>query len=78
MTQHDASDAPAPAQSAGDPQGPADSPPIDYQTPPQTNTSADAPSWFGYIGLGIAIFSLLIGAAGMVLAAIWFIGWTRS
>ena len=34
--------------------------------------------WFGYIGLAIAVVSMLIGLAGLVVGVIYFIGWTRS
>lgn len=55
------------------------SPPLEYQSPQTTDAPApQGAPWFGYIGLGIALVSLLIGIAGVVFAVFWFIGWTRS
>jgi hypothetical protein len=73
VTQQDSPSDAAPDQVPAEPQ------PLEYRSPlPQASAPPDPPTWFGYIGLGIAIFSLLIGVAGMVFAVIWFIGWTRS
>jgi hypothetical protein len=38
----------------------------------------ESPSWFGYIGVGIALASMLLGIAGIVLAVRYFIGWFGS
>ena len=48
--------------------------------------SADAPidvesnsnPWFGYIGLGIAMVSMVIGLAGIVAAVFFFFRWTQG
>lgn len=71
----------APKDAPGDPHSSeqdTDPQPSGQRSPAHPVARADAPSWFGYIGLGIALASLLIGVAGMVLAVFWFIGWTRS
>lgn len=53
--------------------------PLENHRPaPAPGALSDGPSWFGFIGLGIALVSLLIGIAGVVVAVIWFIGWTHS
>jgi hypothetical protein len=36
---------------------------------------AEPPSWFGYIGVGIAIVAMLIGIGGMVLGIRFLMGW---
>lgn len=73
MTQQDASSDP-PSDDV-----PAESQPLEYRSPPQqASAPSDSPTWFGYIGLGIAMFSLLLGVLGMIFAILWFIRWTRS
>lgn len=73
MTQHDAPNDPPSVEA------PAEAQPLEYRSPgPHSSVPSDSPTWFGYIGLGIALFSLLIGVAGIVFAIVWFIGWTRS
>ncbi|HSU66672.1 MAG TPA: hypothetical protein VLJ39_07360 [Tepidisphaeraceae bacterium] len=39
---------------------------------------SEAPSWFGYIGVGIAVVSLGIGIVGMVFVIRFIIGWLGS
>jgi protein-S-isoprenylcysteine O-methyltransferase Ste14 len=39
---------------------------------------SELPSWFGYIGVGIAIVAMLIGIAGMVLGARYLVAWVGS
>lgn len=38
----------------------------------------EAPSWFGYIGVGIAIAAMLLGIAAMVFAVRYLAGWVGS
>ena len=33
--------------------------------------------WFGYIGLGIILVSMVVGLIGVVLAVFFFIRWTQ-
>jgi hypothetical protein len=35
----------------------------------------EPPSWFGYIGVGIALVAMLIGIAGMVLGVMYVVAW---
>jgi hypothetical protein len=69
VTQQDASGDSTPAEITG-------SQPPEHQTPPSQRAPEGAP-WFGYIGLGIALVSMLLGIAAIVFAVFWFIGWTR-
>lgn len=72
MTQQDGSGGSRPADVA-------DGSPLEYQTPSPANQSApEGTPWFGYIGVGIALVSMLLGIAAVVFAVFWFIGWTRS
>lgn len=74
MTQQDAPSDPPSSEVPAETQ-----PPLEYRSPaPQSSAPSDSPTWFGYIGLAIAMFSLLIGVLGMIFAIVWFIGWTRS
>jgi len=54
--------------SSGQPQ------PLEYQSQPSPLPGEPAP-WFGYIGFGIVIAAMLLGFAGMVLGALWFVRW---
>ena len=52
--------------------------PIEYESAPVDVPAADASaSWFGYIGAGIVIFSMIIGLVGVVVAVLLFIRWTQ-
>jgi hypothetical protein len=37
----------------------------------------EAPSWFGYIGVGIAMVAMLLGIAGMVFAVMYLVKWAQ-
>ena len=41
-------------------------------------TGAEAVSWFGYIGIGIALAAMLLGIVGMVVAAVYLVNWLRG
>ena len=62
--------------SSADP--PAESAPLEYQAPAPDRPAPQATPWFGYIGLGIALVSMLLGIAAVIFAIFWFVGWTRS
>lgn len=38
----------------------------------------EAPSWFGYIGVGIAVAAMLLGIAAMVGGVMYFVRWAGS
>jgi hypothetical protein len=48
---------------------------LDYTSPQIDRVAAreDPTPWFGYIGIGIAIAAMLIGFAGMLLFALYFL-----
>ncbi|HEY8748930.1 MAG TPA: hypothetical protein VIM11_13195 [Tepidisphaeraceae bacterium] len=48
---------------------------LDYTTPETraAATTEDPTPWFGYIGIGIAIAAMLVGFAGMLLFALYFL-----
>jgi hypothetical protein len=35
----------------------------------------ESPSWFGYIGVGIAVVAMLLGVAAMVGSVMYFVKW---
>lgn len=70
VTQQDASGDSTPAEVTS-------SQPLEHQTRASRPAPEGAP-WFGYIGLGIALVSMLLGVAAVVFAVFWFIGWTRK
>ena len=39
---------------------------------------AEGPSWFGYIGVGIAFTAMLLGIAAMIGTAVWWLNWMQS
>lgn len=40
-------------------------------------TDSASNPWFGYIGLGIIIVSMVVGLVGVVVAVFFFIRWTQ-
>jgi hypothetical protein len=49
--------------------------------PPETSSQRpldNSSPWFGYIGIGIALVSMLLGLVGVVAAVIYFISWTQG